>query len=85
MLSIASCDPWAVWNVMFERSNDKTHWEGVQLLTKSGEPIAVNVSTTWVEWNSRSYIYVIACKRKSDFIGSRRTRRGCAGPLGEKT
>lgn len=51
--------------LLFERSNHKTHWEGVQLLTKGGEPIAVNVSATWVEWNSRSYIYVIACKREA--------------------
>ncbi|MGH9962284.1 MAG: sigma 54-interacting transcriptional regulator, partial [Pyrinomonadaceae bacterium] len=50
--------------LMFERRSQKTHWEGVQLLKKGGEPIAVNVSATWIEWSSRSYIYVIACRRE---------------------
>lgn len=48
--------------LMFERRSKKTHWEGVQLLKKGGEPIAVNVSATWVEWSSGSYIFVTACR-----------------------
>jgi transcriptional regulator with GAF, ATPase, and Fis domain len=50
--------------LLFERSNHKTYWEGLQLLKKDGEPIAVNVSATWVEWNSRSYIFVIAYRNE---------------------
>ncbi|MFH0343566.1 MAG: sigma-54 interaction domain-containing protein [Chromatiales bacterium] len=48
--------------LMFERRSQKTYWEGLQLLRKGGDPLAVNVSATWVEWNSRSYIFVIACR-----------------------
>ncbi|MGH8628787.1 MAG: sigma 54-interacting transcriptional regulator, partial [Gammaproteobacteria bacterium] len=48
--------------LMFKRRSQKTHWEGVQLLKKGREPIAVNVSATWVEWSSRSYIFVTACR-----------------------
>jgi transcriptional regulator with PAS, ATPase and Fis domain len=50
--------------LLFERNNHKTYWEGLQLLKKDGEPIAVNVSATWVEWNSRSYIFVIAYRNE---------------------
>ena len=33
------------------------------LLKKNGEAIAVNVSTTWVEWNSTKYLFLMACER----------------------
>ncbi|MGH2397671.1 MAG: sigma 54-interacting transcriptional regulator, partial [bacterium] len=48
--------------LMFERTSQKTYSEGLQLLKKDGEPIAVNVRATWAEWNSRSYIFVVACR-----------------------
>jgi len=59
---------------MFERRSQKTRWEGVQLLKKGGEPIAVNVRATQVEWSSRSYIFVIAFRTEATL--SARDERG---------
>lgn len=54
--------------LLFESSNRKTYWEGLQLLKKDGEPIAVDVSATWVEWSSGSYIFVTACRTEGTLL-----------------
>jgi PAS domain S-box-containing protein len=43
----------------FQNTDDATTLAGLQLLKKNGETIAVNVSTTCVEWNLAKYLFVI--------------------------
>ena len=46
------------WKALFNR--DKTNFEGWELLKKDGTPATVNLTTTWVDWNALSYLFIIA-------------------------
>jgi PAS domain S-box-containing protein len=49
----------------FQNADDATTLVGLQLLKKNGDTIAVNVSTTCVEWNLAKYLFVIVREGKA--------------------
>jgi transcriptional regulator with GAF, ATPase, and Fis domain len=48
------------WELLFER--DKPDLEGWVLLKKNGGRVTVNLTTTWVDWNSLSYLFIMVPK-----------------------
>jgi PAS domain S-box-containing protein len=61
-----------------QKNGSKTHCDSLELLKKDGEPITVNVSTTWVEWGSTKYLFVIAHEIEAALPCNRATDNGDA-------
>lgn len=63
------------WEFLFKE--DKNEWEGWELLKKDGEPDTVSLTTTWVDWNSVSYLFIIPRKtgRRGSFCDEAETRQ----------